>query len=168
MAKLSIISLLNANLRFASFLRCALQGQRSTFTARSRDSGGFCTSQQGRTLPEPRDPVIWSLQSSRRSLHSSLETFKTPMKRCWLRSSAGYVKEEQLILLSQERVYSFCVRIRSFKKKSELTVAISMTLISKIGNNLFFFLQKQQPKDKKQKPAWMKQFKFKCCSILVI
>lgn len=37
--------------------------------------------------------------------------------------------------------------------------AISMTLISKIGNNFF----QKQPKNKtKQKPAWMEQFKFTC------
>lgn len=40
----------------------------------------------------------------------------------------------------------------------EVIIAISMTLISKIGNNFF---QKQQ-KETKQKPAWMEQFKFKC------
>lgn len=45
------------------------------------------------------------------------------------------------------------------EKVWSVIVAISMTLISKIGNNFF----QKQPKNKtKQKPAWMKQFKFIC------
>lgn len=45
------------------------------------------------------------------------------------------------------------------EKTWEGIIAISMTLISKIGNNFF----QKQPKNKtKQKPAWMEQFKFTC------
>lgn len=181
MVKLSVLSPLNVNRRFASCLRCAARSKIYFYRALLRQRG-FLHESAGQESPwtkRPadlisaeqqaqfaREPQVW--KRSKLSWRQILAEVVTINRKfvTWRRNNYFHLS---IILLSRECVYMFYVSKRSKgKKKSELTVAISMTLISKIGNNLCFFLQKQQPKDKKQKPAWMKQFKFKCCSIIHI